>query len=423
MNHFKHHKIIVIGGGAAGIIAAWRAASLSVDTLLIEKNDKLGRKLLISGSGKCNITHSGTVEELLQNFPKNEANFLKYSFYRFSNIDIIKLMNLSGLETYTRNDGKIFPVTESARDVLNVLEKLLKNNNVKILFNSPVKSVQVQADYSFKVILKNDIFECHCMIIATGGVSYPHTGSTGDGYIFAQQLGHTIIDIKPALAPIEVSPKFPDTWKGVALRNGILKCYLKNKIIGKESGDILFTHRGLSGPGILEISRYAAEYIHQGDLYLFYDLFPSKTFETIDYELRKNFLENSNMKIENAIKRYLPDRIIKYFLNEIGIEDSKRCNQISKKERRKIVELIKQLPLGKIENIDIKKGEVTAGGVSLKEINSKTMESRKIKGLYFCGEVLDLAGRIGGYNLQAAYSTGYVAGESAANVIKSRLLR
>lgn len=423
MNDFKRHKIIVIGGGAAGMIAAWKAASLGVDTLLIEKNNKLGRKLLISGSGKCNITHSGSVEDLLEGFPKKEANFLKHSFYKFSNVDIVNLLNEFGLKTYARQDGKIFPLSNRAKDVLNVFENLLMNNYIKIFLGSNVTDLQINGDYSFMVQVNNDFLESKSVIIATGGVSYPHTGSTGDGYIFARKLGHSVVEIKPALAPIEVLPKFPETWKGISLRGGILSCYLNNKEIIRESGDVLFTHRGLSGPAILELSRFAAEYLRQGDLFLFYDLFPSEAYYKIENQLRDNFQKNSNMEIENAIKIYLPNRIIRYFLNKSGIEETKRCNQISKLERKKIVELIKKLPLGQIKSIDINRGEVTAGGVSLKEVDSKTMESKKIKGIYFCGEVLDLAGRIGGYNLQAAYSTGYVAGESAAKLIKSRFLK
>ncbi|RCK73057.1 MAG: NAD(FAD)-utilizing dehydrogenase [Ignavibacteriae bacterium] len=423
MNNFKHSEVIVIGGGAAGIIAAWRAASLGVDTLLIEKNNTLGRKLLISGSGKCNITHSGTVEELLKGFPKNEANFLKYSFYRFSNSDILNLLNSYGLKTFVREDGKVFPVSQRARDVLNVFMKLLRENNGKILLNSTVIDLQMHRDYFFKVITGSNQIESKCIIIATGGVSYPHTGSTGDGYLFAQKLGHNIIEIKPALAPVEVFPEFPEVWKGIALRNGLLKCYLDGNKLIEESGDVLFTHRGLSGPAILEISRYAAENIKKGNLYLYYDLFPFKSAEEFDIELTENFVNNSNKEVENVLKIYLPNRIIKHFLNRVGIEESKRCNQVSKQERKKILDLIKNMPLGKIVSIDIKSGEVTAGGVSLKEVNSRTMESKKIKGIYFCGEVLDIAGRIGGYNLQAAYSTGYVAGENAAEIIKSRLMR
>lgn len=423
MNNFKHSEVIVIGGGAAGIIAAWRAASLGVDTLLIEKNNTLGRKLLISGSGKCNITHSGTVEELLKGFPKNEANFLKYSFYRFSNSDILNLLNSYGLKTFVREDGKVFPVSQRARDGLNVFMKLLRENNVKILLNSTVIDLQMHRDYFFKVITGSNQIESKCIIIATGGVSYPHTGSTGDGYLFAQKLGHNIIEIKPALAPVEVFPEFPEVWKGIALRNGLLKCYLDGNKLIEESGDVLFTHRGLSGPAILEISRYAAENIKKGNLYLYYDLFPFKSAEEFDIELTENFVNNSNKEVENVLKIYLPNRIIKHFLNRVGIEESKRCNQVSKQERKKILDLIKNMPLGKIVSIDIKSGEVTAGGVSLKEVNSRTMESKKIKGIYFCGEVLDIAGRIGGYNLQAAYSTGYVAGENAAEIIKSRLMR
>lgn len=423
MNNFKHSEVIVIGGGAAGIIAAWRAASLGVDTLLIEKNNTLGRKLLISGSGKCNITHSGTVEELLKGFPKNEANFLKYSFYRFSNLDILNLLNSYGLKTFVREDGKVFPVSQRARDGLNVFMKLLRENNVKILLNSTVIDLQMHRDYFFKVITGSNQIESKCIIIATGGVSYPHTGSTGDGYLFAQKLGHNIIEIKPALAPVEVFPEFPEVWKGIALRNGLLKCYLDGNKLIEESGDVLFTHRGLSGPAILEISRYAAENIKKGNLYLYYDLFPFKSAEEFDIELTENFVNNSNKEVENVLKIYLPNRIIKHFLNRVGIEESKRCNQVSKQERKKILDLIKNMPLGKIVSIDIKSGEVTAGGVSLKEVNSRTMESKKIKGIYFCGEVLDIAGRIGGYNLQAAYSTGYVAGENAAEIIKSRLMR
>lgn len=423
MNKSQHFKLIVIGGGSAGIFAAWSAASHGLKTLLIEKNKDLGRKLLISGSGKCNITHTGSVEDLLRGFPKREANFLKHSFYRFSNFDVLKLLYLYGMKTYTREDGKIFPVTNKSSDVLNVFKKILADYEVKVLLNTNVQEIKSESDYKFIIKTNDNYFESEFIIIATGGLSYPHTGSTGDGYLFAKKLGHTIVDTKAALAPIDVSPRFPNTWKGIAIRNGSLSCYLNNKKLIEENGDVLFTHRGLSGPAILELSRYAAEYFVKGDLYLYYDLFPSKLYEEVDDELKNNFYRNPNMKIENELKIYLPNRIIWYFLSKAGVDEKKRCNQINKNERKRIVELLKRLPLGKIEFIDLKRGEVTAGGVSLSEIYPKTMESKKIKGLYFCGEVLDIAGRIGGYNLQAAYSTGYVAGESVANQVKSRLLK
>jgi hypothetical protein len=418
----SENNVLVIGGGAAGMIAAWRSASLGAPTLLLEKNNKLGIKVLISGGGRCNITHSGDVSDLLSGFRKNEANFLKPSFYKFSNADIINLLEEHGIKTLTREDGKIFPVSKSAKDVVDALKTSILDAGVEIRLNSEVDDILTENGTVTGVKVDETIIPSSQIILATGGLSYPKTGSTGDGYNWAERLGHTIVPLIASLAPMKIEPKPPTDWSGLAFRDCILSCSSNGKKKAEWRGDFLFTHDGISGPTVLEISRNVAEIFPQNEVTLAVDIHPEKSFEQLDELVRKMVAANPGREIKTIVKNLLPNRIVEYVLNNNGINAETRCSNLSRADRIKILNILKDWKLGKVTEVDIAKGEVTAGGVLLKEVDSRTMQSRKIKGLYLCGEVLDIAGRIGGYNLQAAYSTGYIAGESAAleNKKKSR---
>lgn len=418
----SENKVVVIGGGAAGMIAAWRSASLGAPTLLVEKNNKLGIKVLISGGGKCNITHSGDVSDILSGFRKNEANFLKPSFYKFSNADIINLLEERGIKTFTREDGKVFPVSKSAKDVVEALKTSILDSGVELHLNSNVEDILTENGAVNGVKVNGKIIPSSSIILATGGLSYPKTGSTGDGYIWAVRLGHTIVPLIASLAPMKIEPKPPTDWSGVAFRDCILSCITDGKKKAEWRGDFLFTHDGISGPTVLEISRDVAEIFPKNEVTLAVDIHPEKSFELLDELVRQMVATNPGREIKTIVKNFLPNRIVEYVLNKNGIDAEMRCSNLSRTHRIKILNILKDWKLGKVTEVDITKGEITAGGVLLKEVDSRTMQSRKIKGLYLCGEVLDIAGRIGGYNLQAAYSTGYVAGESAAleNKKKSR---
>jgi predicted Rossmann fold flavoprotein len=411
------HPIIVIGGGAAGILAAWKAASLGAPVLLLERNRKLGIKLLISGGGKCNITHAGPMEQVRAAFVQREARFLKSALYRFSNDDIVKMIEGRGVKTYTRSNGRVFPVSGDADDVLNALTALLRGVNVDIRLNSRVRAIAASSGTICGVSLHNtnkEILSGH-IVLATGGASYPKTGTTGDGFVWAERLGHTIVPIRPVLAPICVTPPLPHTWQGIALRSGSLMVFADGKKLTSWEDDILFSHEGITGPAALEVSRIAAGAIRTHHVELRFDFFPGKDFQILDDELGQLVKVHRNRMIATVLESLLPNRIVPAMLSPTGVDPAKRGHGLTKEERRKIVALLKEWRLGNVSNINIERGEVTAGGVSLNEVDPKTMRSRKVSGLYVCGEVLDVAGPVGGYNLQAAFSTGYVAGESAAN--------
>lgn len=416
----KEKSVVVIGGGASGMIAAWRSASLGVPTMLIEKNKKLGIKILISGGGKCNITHDGSIEDLLKSFQKNEALFLKPSVYKFSNRSILKLLEERGVETYVRDDGKIFPKSNDASDVVAALEWYLRNADVEIRTDTAVQEIIFENNSVTGLKLYNEIIYSSNVILATGGVSYPQTGTTGDGFRFVEKTGHTIVPLRPALAPIKLSNKFPYGWGGVAIRDAELICFVNNRKTHSERGDFLFTHEGISGPTVLELSKYVPMDLTNNNVELILDTLPEKDAARLDSEMQQLFKLHPNKQINSIAGMFLPNRLVNYFLNSININPDKPCKELKKEERKQLVKLVKEMFIGRIASIDITKGEVSAGGISLKEVDPKTMQSRLIKGLYCCGEVLDIAGRIGGYNLQAAYSTGFTAGESAAINYKSQ---
>lgn len=424
----KKMKVVVIGGGPAGIMAALHAKKLGDEVVLLEKMNSLGKKLLITGKGRCNITSSIPIEDFIQNVPGN-GMFLYSSFSKFTNNDIINLLKSQGLEVKEERGHRIFPVTDNARDVLNVFLKLLQKEKVEIKTNTKVEKIVVKEG---KVIGVQYLFlnsensmqfiEADKVILATGGKSYSVTGSTGDGYVLAKQLGHTITKIQPSLVPLTVDKTSLNICKGLqglSLKNVSIKIIdnLKNKIIYEDFGEMLFTHFGVSGPIILSGSAHLLRYnnvenlLKQGNIKLIIDLKPALTEEKLEERILRDFEKEKNKEFKNSLDDLLPKKMIGTIVKLSEIEENKKVNSITKQERLKLLNLLKNFEIT-IEGFrPIEEAIITSGGISIKEINPKTMESKIVSGLYFAGEIIDVDAYTGGFNLQIAYSTGYVAGD------------
>jgi predicted Rossmann fold flavoprotein len=406
--------IIIIGAGGAGIIAAWKASSEGADVMLLERNGRPGVKILISGGGKCNVTHDGDIESLLNAFTIAERRFLKPSFHRFDNAAVVKLLTDEGINTETRENGRVFPMYGNAKDVMRVLNGLLQRGHVQTRMHTQVSGILAENGTVTGVRTESGDIATDHVILATGGSSYPRTGTTGDGYRWASVLGHTVVPIRPALAPIVVKPAPPREWQGVPIRDCRLSAVFHGRRIASWDGDMLFTHEGLSGPCALEISREAAKASDDGPVSIVLDVLPAQEFEDLDRTIGEAILANRQRIIGKVLEAWLPNRLVAPFLTQTGVDPLTRGHVITREARRAIVHKLKEWTLGTVERIPLERGEVTAGGIALNEVDPRTMRSRIIGGLYPCGEVLDIAGPIGGYNLQAAFSTGYVAGETAA---------
>jgi predicted Rossmann fold flavoprotein len=409
-----HKPVVVIGGGAAGILAAWRAATSHVPVILLERNAKLGIKILISGGGKCNITHAGPMVELGEGFQPNERRFLKPAFHRFGNAEILRILHDAGVPAAARDDGRVFPEHGTARDVVAALEQLCRTSGVEIRTGIRVQNI-TSGEFAFTINASGNMqLPARAVVIATGGMSYPKTGTTGDGIRWAADLGHTIVPVRPALAPIHVHPTPCRTWQGVPLRAGQLIALTEGRKLASWNGDVLFTHEGLSGPAALGLSRTVALAAEQAAVTLVYDFFPKYDFGALDASLTNLIRHHGSKMIGNLIEAWLPNRLVPSLLQSVTIDPELRSRRLPRESRRSLTRLLKSWPLGKVVHVPLERGEVTAGGVALKEVDPHTMQSRKIPGLFICGEVLDVAGPVGGYNLQAAFSTGFVAGEESA---------
>jgi len=402
-------KIGVIGAGPAGIIAAGVAGSRGKDVTLIEKNDRIGKKLFITGKGRCNITNNAPIEEFFDKVMRNK-NFLYSSFYSFNNRDIIYLLESLGVKTKVERGNRVFPVSDKSSDVIKALEKFLTNNNVKLLLNSKVDYIYME-DNKFVVVIGKDEITFDKIIISTGGKSYPRTGSTGDGYRFAKNFGHTITDLMPSLVPVEIEEDWVKDLQGLSLRNVTLRAQVKDKKLYEEFGEMLFTHYGISGPIVLSMSNYLHNYLDE-KIHFFIDLKPALDEKKLDSRLLRDFNLNNNKQIKNGLDDLLPKKIIPIIIRLTGIQEEKPINQITKEERLKLVNCIKNFPLTFKSLRPIEEGIITSGGINVKEINPSTMESKIIPGLYFAGEVIDVDALTGGFNLQIAYSTGYLAGSN-----------
>lgn len=399
-----------------------QAADCGASVLLLEKTDRLGTKILISGGGKCNVTHAGPMEKLRGAFRQNEALFLKPSFYRYSNQDFVKLLQSTGLVTAARDDGRIFPREPGdAKDVVAALEGAVRRRRVEIRTNAAVTGIHSIAPSCFELTLADDApIQASQVVVAVGGSSYPATGTTGDGWKWMEALGHTVVAPRAALAPIYLRDARPD-WSGVALRDVELRARTapQGKIYARWRGDLLFTHKGISGPCALGISREVAVQMAKSagreagilDVDTRVDL----AFETLVAQMRTEAQKNPRQSLATLVAETIPARLVEALLAQIDLDGAAKLGQLSQKSLTAVVRQLKEWNLGEVRGVPLERGEVVAGGVSLDEVDSKTMASKLIPGLYLCGEILDIAGPVGGYNLQAAWSTGYVAGESAAN--------
>ncbi len=407
------YDVIVVGGGAAGLIAAWRVALAGRRVLLLEKTRRLGTKILISGGGKCNITHDGPIEDLLRAFRPSEARFLRPACYRFSNQDLLRELHASGLETFTREDGRVFPVSRVARDVVQKLEGWVRAARAEIALEAAVSGLLFEAGKCVGARVGQNALRSAAVVLATGGSSYPKSGTTGDGWDWAVEAGHTLRPVLAALAPIDlVEPK--RDWTGIAIRDVSLEARAQGKRFAKRRGDLLYTHRGVSGPPVLEISREVAERLCSSPEFqveLRADLAPETSFEQLSGDLRSWLAANPNKRAETWFQTYLPSRLAEHAGSQFGEGPWSRAG---KKLWNRAVESVKSWPIGFVAKVPLDLGEVVAGGIELGEVDPQTMRSLVCPGLFLCGEVLDVAGPVGGYNLQAAFATGYLAGESAA---------
>jgi len=403
-------KTIVIGGGAAGLISAYYSALNGDDVTIIEQNEKVGKKIYITGKGRCNVTNDCEPEEFLKNVVTN-SKFLYGSIFSFPPEKLIQLLESSGLILKTERGRRVFPLSDKSSDVIKSLEKLCLSQNVKINLCEKVIKIADNNGKIEKVFTDKSIYKCNKVIICTGGVSYPSTGSKGDGYFFAKELGHTIISPKPALCPIEISNSFCKELQGVSLKNVKLTLKNKEKVIFSELGEMIFTHFGVSGPIVLSCSSFINKY-NANDLTLSIDLKPALTFEQLDDRVQRDFLKYKNRDLQNSLNELLPKSLIKVIIELSGIPFYKKNDVITKDERKKLVTVLKNIDL-KIKRLrPIEEAIITSGGINVKEINPKTMESKLVKGLYFAGEVLDVDALTGGYNLQIAFSTGFMAGNA-----------
>lgn len=412
-------KVIVIGGGPAGIISAISSARNGDNVILIEKNNSLGKKLLITGKGRCNITSSIDISDFIKNVPGN-GKFLYSAFQNFTNIDIIKLIEENGIKVKEERGNRIFPVTDNAKDVLMCFEKeLRKYKNIEIRLNTKVKEILEENKEVRGILLESgEKLIASKVIIATGGKSYPLTGSTGDGYKMASKLGHTVEKIQGSLVPLTADKILCQSMQGLSLRNVKIqiKDLEKNKKIYEDFGEMLFTHFGISGPTILSSSAHLLRYkeidrlLKENKIKLIIDLKLALSEEELDKRIRRDFEEFINKEFKNSLEKLLPKKMIESVINLSGINPIKKVNEITKEERKNLVNLIKNFEVSIDGFRPVEEAIVTAGGISVKEINPKTMESKLVKGLYFAGEVIDVDAYTGGFNLQIAYSTGYTAG-------------
>ncbi len=423
----KSKKVIVVGGGAAGMMAAITAARSGHKVTLIEKNEKLGKKIFITGKGRCNFTNAGDSEDIFNSVVTNKK-FLYSAFNSFSNYDCMGFFDELGLKFKIERGNRVFPESDHSSDVISALHRELKNLGVEIMLNTIVGGVIVEEGAFTGVKIQDSIITGSgtntnvagkgdarkiagdAMIVATGGNSYQSTGSTGDGYGFAKSLGHTVTPILPALVPFTVEEEWERELQGLSLKNVSVKVMDSQKIIYSDFGEMLFTHFGVSGPTVLSASSYASSIIKNRKLALVIDLKPALNDEQLDERILRDFDEQKNKAFKNALDKLLPKKLIPVIVELSGIDGNRKVNEITKKEREGLVKLLKNFRLTLTGLRGFNEAIITQGGVNVKEINPSTMESKLVKGVFFAGEVLDVDAVTGGFNLQIAWSTGYVAG-------------
>ncbi|MCM8795791.1 MAG: NAD(P)/FAD-dependent oxidoreductase [Candidatus Omnitrophica bacterium] len=406
-------KIIVIGGGPAGMMAAIRAAQLGCEVILLEKNPALGRKLLLSGKGRCNLTNFCDLDSFLRRF-SHQGDFLRSAFKKFFNQDIIDFFQRRGLRLKIERQNRVFPATDCAESVVEVLKKELSKNKVKIIYRCGLFRPIIKENSVKGVLLKDGQFlPADALILATGGISYSFTGSSGYGINLARRLGHKIIPLRPGLVPLKTRQRYP--LEGLTLKNIRLKFSNSETKIISGIGELLFTQDGISGPLVLSLSAKVVDWLEEKKpVYVEIDLKPALSKEELDVRLLREFSLQPKKSLKVILKNLLPKRLIKLFLEISDINPLRKANQITRKERESLISLMKSWRLDITGARPIEEAMVTRGGVCLKQIDPRTMESRLIKGLYFAGEMIDIDADTGGFNLQAAFSTGYLAGESSA---------
>ena len=415
------YDCIIIGGGPAGMLASICAADMGCKVAVVEKNNILGKKLRITGKGRCNITNNCDFDTLMSNIPGN-PKFLYSTFKNFSNTDIIAFFNNIGLETVVERGGRVFPKSQKAGDVAGALVNAIKKNkNITLYMNTCVKDILVEEINDKEKLVKGVLVSSENgnaqklysskVICATGGISYPLTGSTGDGYVFAEKFGHSILSPRASLAALISDDTFMSELTGLSLRNISVKLKTNNSIVYEDFGELLFTGNGISGPVILSASAYYKKGVQT---LVSIDLKPALTENQLYERLQRDFGQFDRKMYCNSLDKLLPKKLIPVFIKRTGISPTKQVNQLNKEERMKIVYLLKDFTVNISDIDDVKNAIITAGGVNIKEINPKTMESKLCKGLFFAGEVIDTDGYTGGFNLTIAFSTGYTAGESVA---------
>lgn len=408
--------VAVIGAGPAGMMAAVQAAKKGSRVALIEKKDRAGIKLLMTGNGRCNLTQAEfEVNELVKKYGKN-GRFLYAAFSQFGPKQVIDFFGREKLKTKIEKGGKVFPKSDQGKDVLNVFIKLLKENNVNFFYESDIENFVIEDNRIVAVEMRKRTVTAAKYIIAVGGKSYPNTGSTGDGYVWAKKFGHEIIKPEPVLVPINTDP-IHEQLQGVSVHNCEISLLQNDKKIAKVDGDMIFTHFGVSGPAILNISRDVKKALAKGEVKLSIDFKPFLSEAQLDEILRNDLEKNANKNLSNCFEDLFSPKLREFLLAYSGINLEKHAANISKAERIRLVKLFKGFKLGIESLMGFEKAMVTCGGVATKEIDSKTMQSKIIENLYFAGEILDVDGPTGGYNLQMCWATGYLAGRAASGQI------
>lgn len=402
-------RVLIIGGGAAGMFAAVIAAERGHQVTVFEKNDRLGRKLFITGKGRCNLTNACETEELFGAVVSN-PKFLYSSFYGFSNQDAIDYFEKIGVKTKVERGERVFPVSDHSSDVIRGLERQMEKLGVKIRLGVAVKKILTEQERFAGILLENgEKVDGDVCLLATGGLSYPATGSTGDGHRFAQELGHTITPCMPALVPMECKESWILELQGLSLRNVTAVIRDGKKVLYEGFGEMLFTHYGVSGPLMLTASSYVGNKLMEKELRLEINLKPALTEEQLNHRVLRDFEENRNRQFKNALSRLFPSKLIPVMVELSGLDPDKKVNVITREERRRFVDLIRHFPVTLTGLRDYREAIITKGGVRVKDVNPATMESKLVQGLYFAGELLDLDAITGGFNLQIAWSTAFAA--------------
>jgi len=405
--------VVVIGGGASGLMAAGRAAELGAQVLLLEKMGRVGIKLALTGKGRCNLTNSGELQDFVESYRHN-GKFLYNVFSRFFNEDLIAFFKARGLSTVEERGRRIFPASQRSQDVVRVLRDFISSHGVRVLIHTPGRDIVVDAGRAVGVRTDSGIFYGRRVILAAGGASYPQTGSSGEGYRMAEKLGHTLQPIRPSLVPLEIEEAFVRDLQGLALKNVRVTLRAGGQKVGAEFGEMLFTHFGVSGPIILTLSGDAVDQIGRQKVELSVDFKPALSGEQVEARLIRELHAHHRKQISSILTHLLPQRLVPIFIRRADISANLKGTEVQSAERKRLGRLLKDWRLTVRSPRPLEEAIVTAGGVSVNEIHPLTMESKKVKGLHFCGEMIDVDGKTGGYNLQAAFSTGWVAGEAAA---------